>query len=270
MKTSFLTSLVAAAAAFAGAMSIASPANAFSWNDSWTQPVIQSKSQTGFDDALFQKFVQQERIALPNTGLFQLDPSNLFLKYDHTVSVHFINEGAGYRNQLAYEATGATNISGLVFNDISSAEAIGNWGGDALNLGDSTSLGRIAGGTQLDFWLRADGLNRGNSANIFGTKTESNLDRLEHVVAYAYNNYILLGFEDLYGGLWASGQDTATGKWNEFSDRDFNDVVMVLDVGEANVREMMGVPEPSVTLAMVGMGVAGALGLRRRKNAIEQ
>jgi hypothetical protein len=84
-------------------------------------------------------------------------------------------------------------------------------------------------------------------------------------VAYAYKNYILLGFEDLYGALRASGQDAATGKWNENSDRDFNDVVVVLDIGEKNVKALTGtsIPEPSATLSMMVMGVMGMLKLRR-------
>ncbi|WP_338421732.1 DUF4114 domain-containing protein [Nostoc flagelliforme] len=127
----------------------------------------------------------------------------------------------------------------------------------------------MTGGSQLDFWLRADGFNRGTSANIFGTQTGSNADGLQHAVAYAYNNYILLAFEDLYGGLHASGVDSKTGKWNEGSDRDFNDVVVVLDIGEANVKALIGasVPEPSVTLSMFAMGAVSMFGLRRRRQS---
>jgi hypothetical protein len=265
MKTSFVTGVLAATTTLASVLALAAPVKAFSWNNAWTQPTIKGKTEIGFDDAPFQQFVQAERIQLPGAGQFLLDPSKLFLKYDHEVKVHFINEGAKYRSQLAFEATGATIASGLVFSDISSAEAIGNWGGDALNLGDSVSLGKLAAGTQLDFWLRANGHNGGT--NIFGTKTESNLDKLQHVVAYAYRNYLILGFEDLYGDLWAKGTDPLTGKANESSDRDFNDVVLVVDIGEANVRELTGVPEPATVLALAVTGLAGALGLRRRQVA---
>ncbi|MFM7426503.1 MAG: DUF4114 domain-containing protein [Elainella sp.] len=265
MKTTFLTGLFTVAVAAAGAFAQAAPAAAFSWDNTWTQSAIKSKAETGFDDAPFQKFVQAERLALTNSGLFLLDPSKLKLKYAHEVSAYFINEGAGYRNQLAYEATnGTTKQSGLIFNDISSAEAIGNWGGDALNLGDSVKLGNFAAGTQLDFWLRADGLNRGNGANIFGTQTSFNADRLQHVVAYAFDRYLMLGFEDLYGDLYASGQDPVTGRWNEWSDRDFNDAIFVVDIGKANVDALTSVPEPATTAALIGLGAAGLLNLRRR------
>ncbi|MFW9264269.1 DUF4114 domain-containing protein [Nostoc sp. CALU 546] len=271
MKLNLLTALIAATATLTGLVSKVETASAadFSWDNSWTQPTVYNKSQTGFNDTPFQQFVQAESVVLPNSGQFKLDPTQLNLKYDHDVSVYFINEGAGYRNQLAFNATGTTNKSGLLFNDISCEGdgCVGGWGGNALKFGDGVNIGNVTAGTQLDLWLRADGLNRGTSANIFGTETASNADGLQHAVAYAYNNYIILAFEDLYGGLHASGVDSATGKWNEGSDRDFNDVIVVLDVGEANVRELIGatVPEPSVTLSMFAVGAVSMFGLRRRR-----
>ncbi|MGJ5631945.1 DUF4114 domain-containing protein [Nostoc sp. CALU 1950] len=273
MKLNLLTALIAATATLTGLVSKVETASAadFSWDSSWTQPTVYNKSQTGFNDTPFQQFVQAESVVLPNSGQFKLDPTQLNLKYDHDVSVYFINEGAGYRNQLAFNATGTTNKSGLLFNDISCEGdgCVGGWGGNALKFGDGVNIGNVTAGTQLDLWLRADGLNRGNSANIFGTETASNADGLQHAVAYAYNNYIILAFEDLYGGLHASGVDAATGKSNEGSDRDFNDVIVVLDIGEANVRELIGatVPEPSVTLSMFAVGAVSMFGLRRRRQS---
>lgn len=276
MKANLLTALVTTAATIAGLCYKIDTASAsgFTWNNSWTQPTVESKSVTGFNDAPFQQFVQAEGIALPNSGQFILDPTKLKLKYDHDVSVYFINEGAGYRNQLAFEATGSTNSSGLVFNDIAceGTGCVGAWGGNTLQLGDGVKLGNFTAGTQLDLWLRADGLSRGDSANIFGTKTSSNADGLQHVVAYSFNNYILLGFEDLYGALGASGQDVNTGRWNENSDRDFNDVIVVLDIGERNVQALVSAttPEPSVTLSMLLIGSVSVLGLRRRHKPTAQ
>ncbi len=269
MNTKFATSLFIAAAAVTGAFSQIAPAAALSSSSSvWDkpQPTIYSKSQTGFNDAPYQQFVQQERVAIPNSGQFQLDPSKLGLKYDYNVSAFFINEGAGYRNQLAFTSAGKTQTEGLLFNDISCAGAgcVGGWGGDALKLGDSVKVGEIKGGSQLDFFLRADGLNRQANANVFGTQTTQNADGLQHLVAYGVGKkYLLLGFEDLYG---AKG---ATGGKNENSDRDFNDAVFVVDIGEANLNALVKpVPEPSVTLALAGLGAAGLL-LRRRQSKAE-
>lgn len=267
MRTKLFTALAITTASLVGACWNASSASAFTWNSSWKQPTIYGKEAVGFDDSIYQKYVQKERIELPNSGQFQLDPNKLFLQFDHNVSVSFINEGAGFRNQLAFESKGATTQSGLIFNDISCTGkgCIGNWGGSALKLGDTVKLGQIKGGSLLDFWLRADGLNRGNSANIFGTQTASNPDKLQHVVAYAVGkSHVLLGFEDLYG---AKG---ATGGKNQNSDRDFNDTVFVVDVGEKNLRALKGekVPEPSIVLSLLGLGALG-LFTRRQNNLAE-
>jgi hypothetical protein len=270
MKSTFLTPLLAATVSLTGLVTKAETASAsgFSWDNSWTQPTVLNKSQTGFNDSPFQQFVQAEGMAVPNSGQFKLDPKKLKLKYNHNVSVFFINEGAGFRNQLAFNATGTTNKSGLLFNDIScgGTGCLGVGGGSTLNVGDGVNIGNVAAGTQLDFFLRADGLNRGNSGNIFGTQTTSNADKLQHTVAYAYNNYIVMGFEDLYGDLRASGVDPLTGRQNENSDRDFNDVVVVLDLGKENIDHLIEtVPEPSVTLSMAAIAAIGALKLRRRQ-----
>ncbi len=260
MKTTLLTGLIAAATL----TGIVAPANATISAASSVWDQSQKTLIKGFDASPFQKFVQAESVALPNSGQFKLDPSKLKLKYDYNVNTYFINEGAGYRNQLAYESTGTTNQAGLLFKDIScsGASCVGDWGGNALALGDGVNLGKIKAGSQLDFSLRADGLNRGASANVFGTQTASNEDGLQHLVAYAYKGYILMGFEDLYGGLNESG-----GK-NERSDRDFNDSVFVLDIGEKNVQDLINptkVPEPSAVASLAGLGAVGLAGLRRRR-----
>jgi hypothetical protein len=235
-----------------------------------------NKSQAGFNDAPYQRYVQREGIELPGSEQKLVDPSKLFLKFAHNVSVSFINEGAGYRNQLAYTSTGATNGSGLLFNDISCSNARGSGcvmgsAGGTLKQGDTVNIGKVKGGSQLDFFLRADGFNRGNNAHIFGTQTAQNSDGLQHVVAYAVSKtHLLLGFEDLYGAKNAKGLDKKTGFKNENSDRDFNDTVFVVDVGEKNIRYLTGqkVPEPSVALSLIGLGAAGLMLRRRQKNSM--
>lgn len=249
MKATLLTALIAATATLTGLVSKVETASAadFTWSNAWTQPTIYHESATGFNNTPFQQFVQKEGFKVLDSAKLQLDPSKLNLKYDYDVSVFFINEGATYRNQLAFNATGTTNNSGLLFKD-ASCGGVGCMmsGGDAvLQLGDKVKVGNIAAGTQLDFFLKS------GASKILGTQTASNGDGLNHVISYSYNNYVILGFEDVYG--------TA-------SDRDFNDLVVVLDIGEANVKALMGtsVPEPSVTLSMFAVGAVSMFGLRRR------
>ena len=232
------------------------------------QPTILSKAQTGFNDQPYQDYVQREGVKLQGSNQFRIDVNALNLKYDYNVSAYFINEGAGYRNQLGYVSQGMTNKEGILFKDISCAGAGCVLGGDqsTLKLGDGVKLGQISAKSTLDFKLRADGYSRGNNSYIFGSQDAKNADGLQHVVAYGIKDtgYILMGFEDLYG----SGT-SAQGKFGERSDRDFNDTVFIVDIGKKNVAAFLGqdVPEPSIMLSLLGLSAAGALKLRRGKAA---
>jgi hypothetical protein len=267
----FLTGILIAATAVTGALSQATSASAGSVWDS-AQPQIFSGASQGFNHKDFQKFVQSERVAVANSGQKLIDPSKLYLKYDYDVKASFVNEGAGYRNQLAFTGTkNNVSTSSLLFKDISCSgqtdgvACVGDWGGNALKLGDTVKMGTIKGGTQMDFSLRANGLTRGNDAYIFGTKTAANADGLQHVVSYTYGKkYLVMGFEDLYGK-----GGSAAGKFGENSDRDFNDTVFVVDIGEKNVNYLNGtknVPEPAAAAGLVGLGATllAVKRLRRR------
>lgn len=268
MKNTFLTALCLTASL----LTLTSQAqSAQAANIDWdaNQPTIKSKAETGFNDQPYQAYVQQEGVKLPGSTQFRLDANALKLKYDYNVSTFFINEGAGYRNQLGYISRGTTNQAGVLFKDIScSGTSCSNpgGGGSTLNFGDGVSLGNIAAKSTLDFKLRADGYNRGANTYIFGTPDSENADKLQHVVAYGIKGtgYILMGFEDLYGD-----GTSHQGQFGEKSDRDFNDTVFIVDVGERNVAAFLGqdVPEPSVVLSLLGLGAAGTLKSRRNKNA---
>jgi hypothetical protein len=275
INRSFFTGLLVAAATVTGVFAQASSAAAFTWNNAWQQPQIFSGADVDFDHKPFQQFVNTERVAIPDSGQKLINADDLFLKYDHNVSVSFINEGAGYRNQLAFTATGKTNTSGMLFSDIAcsgsydGASCVGDWGGNTLKFGDTVKTGLIQGGSRLDFGLRANGYERGDSSYVFGTPAAANPDGLNHVVAYTYGSrYLILGFEDLFGdGTGSQGQ------FGEWSDRDFNDSVFVVDVGEANVAclnagtcrtpDPVSTPEPAAALGFFGMGVAAIVKRRR-------
>ncbi len=269
MKNTFLTALCLTATLL-GVTTQAQSAKANStidWNAN--QPTVKSKAQTGFNDQPYQAYVQREGIKIPGSSQFRLDANSLNLKYDHNVSTYFINEGAGYRNQLGYIARGATNQAGVLFKDISctGASCVGDWGGNGLNIGDGVNMGMIAAKSTLDFKLRADGYNRGANTYIFGTPDSENADRLQHVVAYGIKGtgYILMGFEDIYGD-----GNGIQGKYDQFaSDRDFNDTVFIVDIGKKNVDAFLGqdVPEPSIILSLLGLSAAGVLKSRRSKEA---
>ncbi|MGB3241094.1 MAG: DUF4114 domain-containing protein [Geitlerinemataceae cyanobacterium] len=243
--------LLTSATTLAGLLFVANPASAF-------------------DPSVFQSFIQKERQAVDpaKVNLFQLDPAKLNLIYDHEVKVHFLSEGAAFRNQFGATVTGTTNINDtILFDEISCLTAscstltgyqqpgIGSStiakGG--LTAGESVSLGNVTAGSTLDFWLNANGFLKPN-ATRWSTDTAKNKDGLQHVMAYEYEDYLVLAWEDLVRG----------------GDQDYNDAVFAIDIGKANLQkireESQDVPEPSTTAALLGVMAFGLSRLRRRQD----
>ncbi|KYC39463.1 hypothetical protein WA1_32610 [Scytonema hofmannii PCC 7110] len=285
MKNNRFTEVFAAIATAGTIFSVVAPVSAASLNNTseWNNLVanqVQPRATdvSGFQTLIpqFQQFVQPEGIAIPDNQVRRLDPSRLQLKSDSNVRVWFLNEGAFYRNQLAYEAIQGSNYQAeLVFQDASCISGNNNncekpSSDGTLNVGDYVDLGTVTGGSQLNFWLRANGANpqdtggtnpATNVKNIYSEAATQNPDGLEHIVAYEYNDYLLVGFEDLFGppGSLAGGNGTIA------SDRDFNDVVFVVDVGKNNLDDKAYIPEPTSALAILGVGAVGLLKLSRRR-----
>lgn len=238
MNRTLVTGLVAAAAASV-CLSAAEPAHALSLRpDLW---------QT------FNSKVNGERNFLQDSQLKLLDPQSLFWNGVDPVDVFFINEGAGYRNQLFYNANNGTNH--LIFNDVSSPNSILPNQDGPLSLGQGQSLGKFVGATQLGFSIKANGYSDSNG-HMYGSNASANPDGLEHLIAMEYFDqvenqmYTLLAFEDLFGTK-AQG-----------SDRDFNDVVFAVR-GIQQGAPSSQVPEPSLMLGILMLS-GGALGLRRQ------
>ncbi|NJM69446.1 MAG: DUF4114 domain-containing protein [Scytonema sp. RU_4_4] len=265
-----LIGIFAAAAAVTSVLSAPSPASAatFTWDNLTTYEVKDKSTDNSEVQSLisqFQQYVQNEGITIPEDKLNKLDPTKLSLKYDNNVRVWFLNEGALYQDQLAYEATkGSDSQKGLIFDNISCNTSNGansdcqlGENDGVLDIGDYVDLGTVSGGTQLDFFLKADGFNNPNG-NVYGADATQNPDQLDHIVAYEVDGYLLLGFEDLYGPEGS----TADGNGNIAADRDFNDVVFLIDFGKDNIAT---VPESASASALVGVGAVGLLTLSRRR-----
>lgn len=224
-----------------------------------TRNTIQDRSQDqNFQSLLpqFQALVQREGVEIPAEQIQaqKLDFSQLFLKNTHNVRVWFLNEGAGYRNQLAYEAVkGNQYNNGMIFEDVSCLStrnkcASGNSDG-VLDIGDFVDLGTIRGGTQLNFLLKGDGYNNPNG-HIYGADSLLNPDGIQHIMAWTVGDYLMMGFEDLFNG----------------GDKDYNDVMIVVDFGKNNFTTRR-VPEPSATSVIMALGTVGMFKVRsRRKN----
>jgi hypothetical protein len=235
----------------------AAQAGSKAWGNWTTTHTVQDKSTDipEFTALIpqFQALVQKEGKEIPGDQVAakRLDPSKLFLINDHNVRVRFLNEGAGYRNQLAYESTkGSSYNKGMIFSDVSCTSGcqMGNGMDGVLDIGDYVDLGVQKGGSLLNFLIKADGANV-NPANgdIYSGNASLNSDKLQHLMAWEVGDYLMMGFEDLRNG----------------GDKDYNDVMFVVDFGKGNLTSK--VPEPGTMAAL--LGVTGAAGwLRRRKN----
>jgi hypothetical protein len=222
-----------------------------------TSPVYQAGSDSKsaeFQDnylPIFREFINvnlTENGALQDTSSLALDPSKLSLSTQSDVRAYFIGEGAGYHNALGFNVTGngiETGDPQLIFPDASSrnsyyqnAENTQGYRSSSYPLlpGDFADLGTHSAETQLDFFVIANGARGGT--NVFSTNESFNPDGINHVISYAIEDspYLLIGFEDLYGG----------------GDRDFNDLVFVADIGESNVQNLIltSNPEPSTLLTL--------------------
>ncbi|MFH7242287.1 MAG: DUF4114 domain-containing protein [Spirulina sp.] len=216
--------------------------------------------------------VKGERNALSSEflGRYQLDASKLFWNGADPVEVYFINEGAGYRNQLVYSATdgeGNPVRSEMIFNDVSSPNSILSNSNGPLALGQGVSLGSFSGPTQLNFSIISDGFNlakpKANATasqiakyeqevarRTLGGNPTQNVDGLQHIVAFQHNDWVILGFEDIIGG----------------GDLDYNDVVFAVR-GIQQGPPVEDVPEPAALISLLVVGLGGFTTLRRKSTS---
>ncbi|MEB3882082.1 DUF4114 domain-containing protein, partial [Lyngbya sp. CCY1209] len=76
-----------------------------------------------------------------------------------------------------------------------------------------------------------------------------NSDGLQHIMAYEQSGYLVMAFEDMTNG----------------GDKDYNDIVFAIDIGEGNIKHLQGVPEPTMTLGLLGIGAAFTFSRRKRE-----
>ena len=179
---------------------------------------------------------------------FTIDPAKLTLSTMSNVRAYFAYEGAGYHNTIGFNSTGTGVTSGnpqIIFPDASSSAGYGGTGtgvrtaSDPLMAGDFVDLGTFQAGTLLDFFLIANGANGGRT--VYNTSGAANPDGINHVATFtptfwgmANSPYLFISFEDLLGG----------------GDKDFNDVIIALDIGAANVAALLATPEPATWLTL--------------------
>jgi hypothetical protein len=181
-----------------------------------------------------------------NSTSVLVDPSKIQLQHDYDSRAYFIGDYAGYHNTLGFNTSGGGVTTGnpkLIFPDASESSRRRTTS-EPLRSGDFVNLGTTKAGTKLDFFLIADGA-RGGS-NVFSTDDSINPDGVRHVMSHAQvftgSPYLMLAFEDIYGG------------------GDFNDLIIAIDIGEENVDKLVktiGAPEPGAFASLITfLGVA--------------
>jgi len=184
----------------------------------------------------------------------QIDPAKIDLVTSANARLYFIGEGASLMNSIGFNANGPSVNSGtpqLAFLNASTPAP--------LTPGDYVNLGQFNAGTNLDFFIISDGarnLNFKSPANlsrVFSTDQSANLDGRQHAMAFAIKDtpYLLLSFEDQTG---------------VYSDWNYRDSVLVVDIGKSNVSRFFGAPEPSLLLALGSFAAMVMAATGRRRN----
>lgn len=175
-----------------------------------------------------------ESSALGQVDNRALAPEKLFFYCEYTPRIYFLGEGAGYTNGLgavicpAKPDTGSVPTGNKFLIIPNSQCSLGHGGSgsgtrsqsEPLLVGDFVTLPTIKRGEQLELFLIANMNSSAVPEATYYNEKGINVDKLQHMVAFFPSNsrYIILGFEDIKGG----------------GDRDYNDLVFAIDVGECN------------------------------------
>jgi hypothetical protein len=192
-----------------------------------------------------------------------VDP-NLRLLEKAEVSLTFIDEGAGYKNSFGYflfdDDNNILDTQTIFANASKEIDKIGGGAADnkkfgGLEAGDTVDLGVFDAGTNIGFWLQADGFNRPQGYTYY-TLDHLNPDGLRHVamIADVVNERVIFGVEDLYN----------------LGDQDFNDIVFTFTASPFSAIDIAslptGAPEAgSMATAFISASLFGAYARRRAR-----
>ncbi|GAB5519817.1 MAG: hypothetical protein RhofKO_20680 [Rhodothermales bacterium] len=157
-----------------------------------------------------------------NDNLYPLDATRLKLTYPANPRVYFVGEGAGYKNTTGFTTNGPRSD---IENDGGARLMFPNSSmNNPLVPGDFVNLGTMSAGTTLDFFVISNGYNKPYNHTYWADENH-NPDGINHVVGFILENspFLIVGFEDLYNG----------------GDRDFNDVLIAIDIGIENAEALV-------------------------------
>lgn len=186
-----------------------------------------------------------------------VDPNLHFLQTGK-MSVTFVGEGAGYMSKFGYftyDNKGNVLTRGTIFNNASgSGYAGGMTTGGILKPGDTLDIGTFKAGTNVGFWLQANGFNDPKAYTYYSLDA-LNPDKIRHIAVVEADGHINYGFEDLYGG----------------GDKDYNDLVFRVSATPSSAidkTKIPGNPAPgTAATVIISSGVVGFILLRRRLTA---
>lgn len=189
---------------------------------------------TWFDMTQYTQFGTQERVSvnLASSNLWLVDSSKLFLQNAYAPRVAFLNEGAGYQSPIKVTASGGTTGEATVFQNLSGYNSILPNATGPLWKGDWVQLSMMQAGTQLNLSVTPNGVYQPKATPLstnpsLNPVSKYNPNSPVFWVAYADPNQtlplLILGYEDIAGAG---------------SDNDFNDGLLVLDVGPQNFQNI--------------------------------
>ncbi len=179
------------------------------------------------------------------------DP-NIHLLAEAEITMTFIDEGAGYKNSFGYfvyDDSGNILYEQTIF---SNASEVG--GGGSLLPGDTVSLGTFDEGTNIGFWIQADGYNNPDGYKYYSLD-QYNPDGLRHIAIIddPASERLVIGFEDLYN----------------LGDQDYNDLVFTFTASPYDAIDTSQIPTGSpeagsVATALIGLTIFWLTQRRRR------
>ena len=191
------------------------------------------EGSTWFDLTKYSSFGRAERtsVNLVESNLWLVDPSQLVLEQTYAPRIAFLNEGAGYQSPIDLSVSGATTGDVTVFENLSGTNSILPNANGPLQVGDWVQVSTIEAGSQLNLSVTPNGVFNSNatplSTDYSLNPTGPNPNAPAYWVAYAdpeaTNPLLILGYEDIVGTN---------------SDNDFNDGLLILDVGESNFESI--------------------------------
>ena len=178
----------------------------------------------------------KEGVAYAGANNAKLDPQRLYFFASYAPRIYFISNGGWYTDALGVTIGSATAPNGKAptgtnytvfpnlnspYNNTDSTKQVSKPSTFVpMQTGQFVQLPTVNVGQQMALVFMSNLDSNGNPANVFYNDPNANQDNYQHMVAFFPTNsqYFIVGFEDMYGG----------------GDGDYNDVIVVVDVGPTN------------------------------------